>query len=40
MVGKAHKSYEARSGLYGGYSNGVPPISVWSGIVLTDASSS
>jgi hypothetical protein len=28
MVGKAQKSYGARSGLYGGCSNGVPPISV------------
>jgi hypothetical protein len=28
MVGKAHKSHGARSGLYGGCSNGVPPISV------------
>jgi hypothetical protein len=28
MVGKAQKSHEARSGLYGGCSNGVPPISV------------
>jgi hypothetical protein len=26
MVGKAHKSHGARSGLYGGCSNGVPPI--------------
>jgi hypothetical protein len=26
MVGKAQKSHGARSGLYGGYSNGVPPI--------------
>jgi hypothetical protein len=26
MVGKAQKSYAARSGLYGGYSDGVPPI--------------
>jgi hypothetical protein len=25
MVGKAQKSHGARSGLYGGYSNGVPP---------------
>jgi hypothetical protein len=28
MVGKAQKSHEARSGLYGGCSDGVPPISV------------
>jgi hypothetical protein len=28
MVGKAQKSHGARSGLYGGCSNGVPPISV------------
>jgi hypothetical protein len=26
MVGKAQKSHGARSGLYGGCSNGVPPI--------------
>jgi hypothetical protein len=26
MVGKAQKSHGTRSGLYGGYSNGVPPI--------------
>jgi hypothetical protein len=26
MVGKAHKSHELRSGLYGGCSNGVPSI--------------
>jgi hypothetical protein len=26
MVGKAHKLHETRSGLYGGCSNGVPPI--------------
>jgi hypothetical protein len=26
MVVKAHKSHGDRSGLYGGYSNGVPPI--------------
>jgi hypothetical protein len=26
MVGKAQKSHGARSGLYGGRSNGVPPI--------------
>jgi hypothetical protein len=26
MVGKAQKSHEARSGLYGGCSNGVPPV--------------
>jgi hypothetical protein len=28
MVGKTHKSHGARSELYGGCSNGVPPISV------------
>jgi hypothetical protein len=28
MVGKAQKSHGARSGLYGGCSSGVPPISV------------
>jgi hypothetical protein len=28
MVGKAQKSHGARSGLYGGCSDGVPPISV------------
>jgi hypothetical protein len=28
MVGKAQKSHGTRSGLYGGCSNGVPPISV------------
>jgi len=28
MVGKAQKSHGVRSGLYGGCSNGVPPISV------------
>jgi hypothetical protein len=28
MVGKAQKSHWARSGLYGGCSNGVPPISM------------
>jgi hypothetical protein len=28
VVGKAQKSHEARCGLYGGCSNGVPPISV------------
>jgi hypothetical protein len=28
MVGKAQKSHGTRSGLYGGYFNGVPPISV------------
>jgi hypothetical protein len=28
MVGKAQKSHGTRSGLYDGYSNGVPPISV------------
>jgi hypothetical protein len=28
MVGKAQKSHGARSGLYGGCSNGVPPMSV------------
>jgi hypothetical protein len=28
MVGKAQKSHGARSGLYGGCSNGVPPISI------------
>jgi hypothetical protein len=28
MVVKAQKSHGARSGLYGGCSNGVPPISV------------
>jgi hypothetical protein len=28
MTGKAHKSHGPRSGLYGGCSNGVPPISV------------
>jgi hypothetical protein len=28
MVGKAQKSQRARSGLYGGCCNGVPPISV------------
>jgi len=32
MVGKAQKSHGARSGLYGGCSNGVPPISVYSSI--------
>jgi hypothetical protein len=26
MVGKAQKSHGASCGLYGGYSNGVPPI--------------
>jgi hypothetical protein len=43
MAGKAQKSHGARSGLYGGRSNGVPPISVsrmWSGIVLKVVSSS
>jgi hypothetical protein len=28
MVGKVQKTYEARSGLYGGCSNGVPLICV------------
>jgi hypothetical protein len=28
MVGKAQKSHRTRSGLYGGCSSGVPPISV------------
>jgi hypothetical protein len=28
MVGKVQKPHAARSGLYGGCSNGVPPISV------------
>jgi hypothetical protein len=28
MDGKAHKSHGARSGLYGGFSNGLSPISV------------
>jgi hypothetical protein len=28
MVGQAQKSHGARSGLYGGCTNGVPPISV------------
>jgi hypothetical protein len=32
MVGKAQKSHWARSGLYGGCSNGVPPISVGASI--------
>jgi hypothetical protein len=29
MVGKVQKSHEARSGLYGGCSNGVPPIHIF-----------
>jgi hypothetical protein len=29
MVGKAKKSHGARSGLYGGCSDGVPPIDVF-----------
>jgi hypothetical protein len=33
MVGKAQKSHGARSELYGGCSNGVPPISVGAFIV-------
>jgi hypothetical protein len=33
MVGKAQKSHGARSGLYGGCSNGTPPISVSASIV-------
>jgi hypothetical protein len=32
MGGKARKSHRARSGLYGGCSNGAPPISVSSSI--------
>jgi hypothetical protein len=31
MVGKAQKSHGTRSGLYGGCSNGVPPIHVFQG---------
>jgi hypothetical protein len=34
MVGKAQKSHGARSGLYGGCSNGVPPISVSASIAI------
>jgi hypothetical protein len=33
MVGKAQKWHGARSELYGGYSNGVPPISVSPSVV-------
>jgi hypothetical protein len=33
MVRKAQKSHGARSGLYGGCSNGVPPTSVSASIV-------
>jgi hypothetical protein len=34
MVGKAHKSRGVRSGLYDGYSNGVPPILVSASTVI------
>jgi hypothetical protein len=34
MVGKAQNSHGARSGLYGGCSNGVPPISMSASIAV------
>jgi hypothetical protein len=37
MVGKAQTSHGARSGLYGGWSNGIPPISVSASIVTSQS---